>query len=531
MPYQPQRFIHAANVRLDVPVSVYLSEQLTDDLRHQLEDATLLAFDCVVENCVERKVDYLLLSGNLFVETDRSLRARLALLRAFRHLRDEGIPVFVLPGDTDPAEAWRAIPELPDNVHVCFSSSPEPFDLKRGERTIATVSASMWYGETDAFGIRVIHSSPDGVEPFRIGTVSRARYDESQRMATLTAAAEDNLISLDDDGDGDEQSTNHREDGPDSAEQSPSDYETGFRIYMQKLMREGRLNYLAFGSELLRNEIQLDTGLVHCPGTTQPRSQLEADCGLCSLVTVDNSGNASSQEINTSAVDWKNITLRLDSTTELNQLLEQMRDILVETPCSPSDRIWSVCWTLTGPLPVLRNFVEDDLELAVAVELDALEFEGRPVRLLHQIRSLPDAWDLDEPQHLAQQYADLIPQDGDTRGNWLRTLLNESELSEGWSKRLEALAGGVDPERLLAQLRNDGADWFVSDLEELLPAEVQGPELETSEPAAMDSGLVAAGLDVEAEVEAEAMSTEGTSTLAVLTANDDDEHEQNAPNS
>jgi len=43
MPFQPQRFIHAANVRLDVPVSVYLSEKLTDELRHQLEDATLLS--------------------------------------------------------------------------------------------------------------------------------------------------------------------------------------------------------------------------------------------------------------------------------------------------------------------------------------------------------------------------------------------------------------------------------------------------------------------------------------------------------
>ena len=41
MPFQPQRFIHAANVRLDVPVSVHLSEQLTEDLRHALEDATL----------------------------------------------------------------------------------------------------------------------------------------------------------------------------------------------------------------------------------------------------------------------------------------------------------------------------------------------------------------------------------------------------------------------------------------------------------------------------------------------------------
>lgn len=478
MPFQPQRFIHAANVRLDVPVSVYLSEQLTEELRHQLEDATLLSFDCVVDNCIERQVDYLLLSGNVFVESDRSLRARLALLRGFRRLRDESIPVFVLPGDTDPAEAWRAIPDLPDNVHLCLSSSLEPVALERGERTIATVSASMWYGETDAFGIRVIHSSPDGIEPFRIGTVSHAKYEESQRMATLTTDAEDNLLNLDDSDDTADDTDTTAES---ESEQPVDDQEAGFRAYMQKLMTEGRLNYLALGSELNRTEVQLEGGAVHCPGTTQPRSQLEADCGLCSLVTVAADGQLTNQPINTSAVDWKNVRLDLLPGIDLPGLLEQMRDVLLELTGSPSDRIWSVCWTLTGPLPVLQSFIEDDLELAVTVELDAMEVDGRSVRLLHQVRLLPDAWDLDQPLHLAQQYAELIPEDTDGYREQLLACLEDTTLSEGWSKRLEALADGIDPQRLLAQLRNDGADWFVSDLEELLPPEEEAVDEEIIE--------------------------------------------------
>ena len=97
MAFEPQRFIHAANVRLDVPVSVHLSEQLTDELRNALEDATLTSFDSVIEHCITRKVDYLLLSGNVFLEADRSLRARLTLLNGFRRLQAKHIPVFVLP--------------------------------------------------------------------------------------------------------------------------------------------------------------------------------------------------------------------------------------------------------------------------------------------------------------------------------------------------------------------------------------------------------------------------------------------------
>jgi DNA repair protein SbcD/Mre11 len=467
MPIQPQRFIHAANVRLDVPVSVYLSEQLTDELRHQLEDATLSSFECVIGNCIERKVDYLLLSGNLFVETDRSLRARLALLAGCRQLDKHGIQVFVLPGDTDPPEAWRAIPELPANVQVCYSSNPEPTAMVRESRPLATVSASMWYGETDALGIRVIHSSPDGVEPFRIGTVSRARFDESRRMARLAESVEDSLISLD--GASDEDASVLVS----TATESKDEYAAAFQKYMNKLMREGRLNYLALGSELERNHLNLESGIAHCPGTTQPRNQTEASCGLCSLITVNSAGQVTCDEINTSAVDWKSITLHLSPGTELNPLLDQMRESLADIPCSPSDQIWSVSWTLRGPLPVLRSFEENDLELAVAVELDELDVENRPIRLLHQVRLVPDAWDLDDADHLAQQYTDLIPEEATINPAALREIASQETITEGWTKRLEALAHGIDRQRLLAQLRDDGADWFVSDLDELYPPQTE----------------------------------------------------------
>ena len=104
MAFEPQRFIHAANVRLDVPVSVQTTEKLTDELRFAFEDATLYAFDEVIEVCIKRDVDFLLLSGNIFIEADRSLRARLRLLKGFHRLDEQNIHVFVLPGDADPPE-------------------------------------------------------------------------------------------------------------------------------------------------------------------------------------------------------------------------------------------------------------------------------------------------------------------------------------------------------------------------------------------------------------------------------------------
>ena len=533
MPFQPQRFIHAANVRLDVPVSVHLSETLTEDLRHALEDATLTSFDTVIDLCISKAVDYLLLSGNAFVEADRSLRARLKLLDGFRRLHAKKIPVFVLTGDLDPPEAWRAIPEMPPNVTVCYSSNPEPTELTRGGRTIATVTASMWYGETDAFGIRIISRSEDGIEPFRIGVVSRAKYDESRRMASLTAdesgellpaAATAGLSSKLDDAEPavrrDSDPVASPSDGPPRPSppnpaatstasdghraevrgkpttrprwSSPKpvvrqDYETGFRQYVEQLMSEGCLNYVALGGEIERSTMKLRSGTVHCPGTTQPRNKMESEFGVCTFVEVDADGDVKLTEFDSSAVDWKNITLKVSSSSELNELLREMRDLLLEEPVDASDRIWSVCWTLTGPLPVLQEFLEDDIELAVAVELEELKTGGQKVRLVHQVRLLPDAWEVPDPDELGQQYADHLAGEDLTRGLLLSYLENSADLTDGWRHRFESLVRGVDEERILAQLRIDGAEWFVEDLNALLPdAAMTGEDEETHVDAEAD---------------------------------------------
>lgn len=472
MAVAPQRFVHAANIRLDVPVAVHFSEQLTDELRHALEDATLTSFDCVIETCIAQKVDYLLLSGNVFLEADRSLRARLKLLDGVRRLDEKAIRVFVLPGDADPPEAWRAIPELPSNVTVCYSSNPEPVSLIRNGRVVTAVSASMWYGETDAFGIRVIGRTEDGLEPFRIGVVSRAKYDESRRMAALTSSVEEDFLGEglndSDDEDGESQTVSARpvSDVPETT----AEYEAGFREYIEQLMTEGALNFVALTGELDRLTISLPTGKVHCPGTTQPRSQLEADHGACSLIEVSGDGDILIESINTSAVEWKDISLFVEADATLNSSLQKMKSLLMEQPRHRSDHIWSVRWTVHGPLPVLHDFIEDDLELAVAVELESLERDGQKIRLVHEVRTLPDAWEVPDKNSQPQQYADLMTEDAIVSRRKLMNHVRQAKgLTEGWRQRLESLVGGVDRERILARMRIDGAHWFVPDIHSLLP--------------------------------------------------------------
>lgn len=499
MPFERQRFIHAANVRLDVPVSVHFTEQLTDELRHALEDATLAAFDQVVDACLDYKVDYLLLSGNVFLEADRSLRARLKLVQGCERLQEKNVPVFVLPGDADPPEAWRAIPELPGNVRICFSSSPEPEELLRDDTSITAVSASMWYGAADSFGIRVIGRSEDGVDPFRIGIVSRAKFDESRRMAALSSSGDEDLIHQAPEEAGDASDAKSSE--PKSAigrvlqeAHTTAEYEAAFRDYIGRLMDEGRLNYVAYMGELERLTISLEQGKVHCPGTTQPRNQMETERGGCSLVQVEPDGSCSIREVDTSVVDWKDIDLEVAADDTLNHCLQRMKNLLQEQPAGEADEIWSVRWTLRGPLPVLHDFLEEDLELAVAVELEEIELGDQKLRLVHEVRTLPDPWEVPDKESQAQEYADLITEDAIvSRRRLMNIVRQDAELTDGWRHRLEALVGGVDRERILSRMRVDGAHWFVHDIHSLVPDEDDFDEDILQDEAVEEFGLTSEG--------------------------------------
>jgi hypothetical protein len=519
MAFEPQRFIHAANIRLDVPVSVQTSETLTDELRFAFEDATLYAFEEVIDASIRHDVDFLLLSGNVFVEADRSLRARLALLKGVNRLAEHKIQVFVLPGDSDPPEAWRAIPEMPDNVIVCYSSNPEPEELYVNKQLATTLSSSMWFGEADAFGIRVLAKGTNGIQPFRIGVVSKAKYEEARRMAAMAASASDESLSVsldhlasgeqitgaESDNESDDETVRVRhsidaEDGqkprkiPDknrrikrsleTLEAGPADahpsLDPGFIKYVDEMLHEGQLNFLALTGELARTTLWRDEGVVHCPGTTQPRSQMEASGGACSLVEVSGSGEVRISSVDSSSVDWKNIEVNVTAHTNLSSILQQMKTLLLGLKPGAADRIWSVQWVLRGALPVLQDLTRNDLEVAVAVELDELKHSGRTIRLLHEIRSIPNAWPMgDPPNALADQFQLSVSRSKVLSDDALQAMIDSSkELSSGWRQRLTSLLPSVDPEQILAKLRTDGATWFQPDF---------GLDQETAELDGMES--------------------------------------------
>ena len=127
-----------------------------------------------------------------------------------------------------------------------------------------------------------------------------------------------------------------------------------------------------------------------------------------SLVEVSDTGEIRISSVDSSCVDWKQIEVNVPPHTNLSSILQQMKTLLLGQKPGAADRIWSVQWILRGALPDLQELARNDLDVAAAVELDELKHSGRTIRLLHEMRSLPNAWPPSDPlTSLAEQYQQI----------------------------------------------------------------------------------------------------------------------------
>jgi hypothetical protein len=289
----------------------------------------------------------------------------------------------------------------------------------------------------DEGGTRVWRSidAEDGVRPKKLADASRRSIHRS--LESLEAGPTDHHPSLD----------------------------PGFIRYVDEMLREGQLNYLALTGEMARTTLWRDDGVVHCPGTTQARSQLESAGGACSLVEVSANGEVRVTSVDTSCVDWKQIEVAVTPQTTLSSMLQQMKTLLLEQRPSSADRIWSVQWVLRGAMPILQQLAKNDIDVAAAVELDELKLSGRTIRLLHDIRSIPVAWPAgDPPTSLADQFQLFVSRSRLLSDESLLAMISDDkQLTAGWKQRLTSLLPSVDPEQILAKMRTDGAAWFTPD--------------------------------------------------------------------
>ena len=123
------RFVHAADLHLDAPFKGVDADD--PRVRQALVAATLGALDVVVETCIARDADFLVLAGDVYDSAEKPLRTEFAFRDACVRLHEVGIRVFIARGNHDPASGRSAGLEMPPNVHVFASDAVERVILER----------------------------------------------------------------------------------------------------------------------------------------------------------------------------------------------------------------------------------------------------------------------------------------------------------------------------------------------------------------------------------------------------------------
>ncbi|GAB4298178.1 MAG: exonuclease SbcCD subunit D [Myxococcota bacterium] len=130
------RFVHCADLHLDTPIvgvgelSASLRER-AQKIKEKLTKATLDAFDKIVNLCLEKNADFLLVAGDIFERGQPTLRAQLKFLDGVKRLANEGIHTYFVCGNHDPESEWLEYLEFPEEVHRFPSSGVKEFVFEK----------------------------------------------------------------------------------------------------------------------------------------------------------------------------------------------------------------------------------------------------------------------------------------------------------------------------------------------------------------------------------------------------------------
>ena len=126
------RFLHCSDLHIDSPFKGLSS--LQPSLAEILRQSTYQAFQNIVELALQEEVEAVLIAGDIYDGSDKSLEAQLKFRSGLQKLSDAGIDTFIVHGNHDPLDSWSASLDWPERVHVFSGSQTECHPVtKNGE--------------------------------------------------------------------------------------------------------------------------------------------------------------------------------------------------------------------------------------------------------------------------------------------------------------------------------------------------------------------------------------------------------------
>lgn len=130
-------FIHTADLHLDSPFKGL--RNVPESIFKQIRNSTFQALDQLVAAAIQKKVDFVVIAGDLFDNEKQSLKAQIRLKRAFEELKKHNINVYVSYGNHDYINGNRYPVTYPDNVFVFPDEQVRSFTYMKDQQELAMI--------------------------------------------------------------------------------------------------------------------------------------------------------------------------------------------------------------------------------------------------------------------------------------------------------------------------------------------------------------------------------------------------------
>jgi len=314
-------FVHTADLHLDSTFKGI--SEINERISSELRNATFNTFNKIIDLCINRQVDFLLIAGDIYDGADRSLRAQLRFLDGMKRLSKARIAVYIAHGNHDPLSGWSANLDWPDNAHIFNGKNVEKFLFEKDEKEIAQI-----YGIS--FQKRDIKTNL---------TYEFPKFTEAKKNLFTIGVLHCNVGN-----------------------------NTGHEPYAPCTLGDliiHNFDYWALGHVHNKNILNGENPLIVYPGNTQGLNPKETGARGCFLVNVSENGESNAEFITTDTIRWFVEELSINSLYTEQELISKLNSCIDKIRKKAEERA-SICRIILvgrGPLHsvIARKGVLDDI--------------------------------------------------------------------------------------------------------------------------------------------------------------------------
>lgn len=308
-------FIHTADLHLDSPfIGIY---EINQELRESLVNATFEAYDTIIDLCIEKEVDFLLIAGDVYDSANKSLYAQLKFIKGLDRLSNAGIQTIIAHGNHDPLNGWSATLNWPKDVHIMSGDTIDSIQLEKDETHVVTIIGTSYPAQHIWTNLAQKFPKRENNEVFTIGLL-HCMVGSSTEHDPYAACTMQDLKDLD-------------------------------------------YDYWALGHIHVPSVINETNPVVVYSGNPQGRHIKEAGPRGCYLVTVDTKNEISKEFIETDTIRWYVEDISIEGMESEEDLILQIREC-IDTILDGADGRSVICrFILTGRGPLHRTLTKEGI--------------------------------------------------------------------------------------------------------------------------------------------------------------------------